>query len=81
VRSPPHHTLHWPHEPGHDLLVGPTDRVRLDIASTPAGRPTGGGELVMITLVTRTGHAVRTALHWADDWTLLAFNADPTLHR
>ena len=41
----------------------------------------GGGELVMITLVTRTGHAVRTALHWADDWTLLAFNVDPTLHR
>jgi hypothetical protein len=35
----------------------------------------------MITLVTRTGHAVRTALHWADDWTLLAFNVDPTLHR
>jgi hypothetical protein len=39
----------------------------------------GGGELVMITLMTRTGDAVRTALHWADDWTLLAFNADPTL--
>jgi hypothetical protein len=35
----------------------------------------------MITLVSRTGHAVRTALHWADDWTLLAFNADPTLNR
>ncbi len=33
----------------------------------------------MITLMTRTGDAVRTALHWADDWTLVAFNADPTL--
>ena len=35
----------------------------------------------MITLVTRTGHAVRTALHWADDWTLLAFNTGATPHR
>ena len=45
------------------------------------GRQQKGGEIVMITLVRRTGHAVCTALHWADDWTLLALNADPTLNR
>jgi len=33
----------------------------------------------MMTLVNRTGHAVRTVLHRFDGWTRTAFNADPML--
>jgi hypothetical protein len=35
----------------------------------------------MMTLVDRTGHAVRTVLHRFDCWTRTAFNADPLLKR
>lgn len=33
----------------------------------------------MTTLLTRTKNAARHALQWADNWTLLAFNAGPAL--
>lgn len=33
----------------------------------------------MTTLMTWTKDAAHHALHWADDWTLLAFNAGPAL--